>query len=207
MGLASILAAGVVLGALVLPARLGASAVVRAGFAVGFLGAFAPAATALRHGQTTPMVALAVTLAAAAALAGRPVLSGALLGLGSLVKLPLLALGVLDAMRGRMRAVAAFAAVLVLAVAASLAVFGPALQRQYVDGLAMHAGTVMVGHNNQSLAALAARLFGPAPVYDWTPRAMGSAASAVALALTFVLGALVAGGSSSPAAPRATRAP
>ena len=192
IGLASILGAGVVLGVGVLPARFG-SPIVRVGFAVGFLGAFAPAATALRHGQTTPMVALAVTLAAAAALAGRPLLSGTLLALGSLVKLPVLALAALEAVRGRVRSAAAFGAMIALAVAASFAVFGAALQRQYVEGLAMHAGTVMVGHNNQSLAALAARLFGPLPVNDWTPRAMGSAASAVALSLTVVLGLLVAG--------------
>lgn len=193
IGLASILASGLVLGLCVVPARFGGP-LVRVGFAVGFLGAFAPAATALRHAQTTPLVALAVTLAAAAALAGRPVVSGALLGLGSLVKLPVLALAGLDALRGRARAVGAFAAVLAVAVAASFALFGAPLQRQYVEGLAMHAGTVMPGHNNQSLAALAARLFGPAPVYDWTPRPIGAGAGLLALALTAGLGILVGAG-------------
>jgi hypothetical protein len=47
------------------------------------------------------------------------------------VKLPVLALAALAALRGRTRTVGAFAAVAALAVGASFVLFGAALQRQY----------------------------------------------------------------------------
>jgi len=67
--------------------------------------------------------------------------------------------------------------------------FGAGLHATWARALLSNSGTVMTGHNNQSAAAVAARLVGVAPTRDWTPRektpaerALGAGLAALALA-------------------------
>jgi hypothetical protein len=184
---ACLLASGALLGRFVLPADLGATWT-RIGWATALLCAMAPAHISLRHGQTTAVVLLPVTAYLAARLRGRDLAAGACLALASAVKIPVLALGAVESLRGRSRVVAAWIAGLAAIVGLSLGIFGPELHRQYLAGLRQHAGSVMTGHNNQSIVAIATRLPGGAPVNDWEPRAI----PAVALAATVVSTAVLA---------------
>ena len=192
LSLGAVVAGGALSGVALLPHTLG-SKTARAALAVAGAAALAPTHAALRHGQTTPFVMLALACAFAARARGRNAVSGGWLGAASVVKFPPLALVLLDAVRGRGRAVAGALVAAGAAAAASLALFGPALNRAYVVGLAQHAGTVMTGHNNQSLLAIAMRLVEPSLVNDWTPRPAPAGVAAAALLATAALAALAAG--------------
>jgi hypothetical protein len=191
-GLGALLLSGVLLGRFVLPPSAGAPGT-RVAWSLALICSLAPAHTALRHGQTTPLVLLALTGYLAAALRGRPWLAGACLALASVVKLPVLALGGVDALRARLRQVAAWLLGLAALVGASIELFGPGLHRQYLAGLEEQAGSVMTGHNNQSIAAALTRLAGPAPVNDWQPRPLAPGVEAASLVLSAVLAALLVG--------------
>jgi hypothetical protein len=186
INLAALVGAAVLLGRFVLPGGMGPS-VQRVMLSLVVLLAAAPAHTALRHGQTTPLVTLAIVGWLAAA-RRKPWLAGSAAALAGLVKIPALALGALDLLRDRRRA-AAWAAALGLLAAVSVLAFGPALHADYLRGLTEHAGTVMTGHNNQSAAAVASRLIAPVSAYDWQPRPMPAGAAPVAggLALAALL--------------------
>lgn len=204
VGLAALAASGIVLGAWVLPETLG-SATFRIAGACALLFAVAPAHTSLRHGQTTPLALLATMGWLAASQRGPRELAGVLLAAGASIKLPLLALAGLDVVRGRWRSVAGWAAAVALTIGLSLILFGPALHRQYVVGLAEHANTVIPGHNNQSLLATVYRLMQDAPSHDWVPRpvpagAGRAAAAGVTLLTGIVLYALLRSRAQAPAA-------
>ncbi len=160
--------------------------------AVALFAAMDPAHVSLRHGQTTPLVLLVLAGALASLRGGRDRLAGTLVGLACLVKFPPLALVAGFVLRGNRRAALAALATIGAGVALSLALFGPALHAEYLRGLAEHAGTVMTGHNNQSLLAAATRFLVPSPALDWTPRAAPLAAKAIAWALAAGLAAVLA---------------
>jgi hypothetical protein len=163
----------------------------RASVGIALTALLSPAHSALRHGQTTPLVMLAL----AAWLYGRdrsPAWSGGSLGLACLVKFPPLALLALDAVRVRLKATAVAVATVLGAVALSVVAFGVPLHRAYLANVGGNAGTVMTGHNNQSLVAILVRLLVPVPVQDWTPRPLPEWIGAGAAMLTLVLFALAA---------------
>lgn len=195
LSLGCLAAGGALAGAGVLPRRTGTGAE-RALCGVALTLVLDPAHVALRHGQTTPAILLLLAASWTAQRRRAQARGGALLALAASVKLPLLALLPLDLLRRRWRAVAGFLGALTAVACLSLLLFGPALHRQYLAGLAEHAGTVMAGHNNQSLAATANRLLTPAPVNDWTPRPISPAVRRVArtiaglLALALLFGVL-----------------
>jgi len=147
-----------------------------------------PAHVSLRHGQTTPLILLLLTGAWVAARRAAPRAEGALLALAATVKIPVLALVALASFRARWRTLLAFGLVSAAVVCASFLLFGPALHGAYLRGLAEHAGTVMPGHNNQSVASVAQRLLSDAPVNDWTPRLRTPPVRWATTATTLLLG-------------------
>ena len=190
IGLAAIVGGGVLAGLAALPPSFGGAAA-RASVGVAITALLAPAHASLRHGQTTPLVMLAM----AAWLFWRdrsPLRSGVGLGLACVVKFPPLALLALDAARSRWKSTLAAGATVAAAVLASILLFGAALNGAYLAHVASNAGTVMTGHNNQSLVAILVRLILPVPVQDWTPRPLPSGIGAAAAVLTLVLAALAA---------------
>jgi hypothetical protein len=190
LGLVAIVAGGALAGIAALPRSFGDGAM-RACVGVATTCLLSPAHGALRHGQTTPFVLLAIATWLYAR-DRRPAASGAALGLACLVKFPPLALLGLDIARRRARGAAAAAATIAGAVAISVALFGPALHRAYLANVAGNAGTVMTGHNNQSIVAIAVRLLVPSPVQDWTPRPVPPGIGAGATLLILLLAVLSA---------------
>lgn len=189
-GWAALLAASCVLGLSVVD-DLPFGRTARVAGCAALLLASSPAHVALRHAQTTPWVLLALVAWLAAARRGGSVGGGVALGAACLVKFPPFALAALDLWRARLRSTAGWLAALGAAVATSIAVFGGDLHAAYLRGLGQHAGTVMAGHNNQSIAAFTARLAGDPPSNDWTPVALSSGQRiAVAFAVLALLGAL-----------------
>jgi hypothetical protein len=189
-GLAALIGTAAILGTTVVPQRLGGT-LARSAAALALVCVLAPAHTALRHGQTTPLVALAVSGYLAASLGGRRVVAGLLLAAAGAVKWPAWILAAADALRRRWRLVTAFAASIFALVLTSVTLFGVALHREYVAEIGSHAGAVMTGHNNQSVAAVLTRLTSPVPVNDWTPRPMTGEVRALALVVSLVLLATV----------------
>lgn len=171
-----------ILGHWVLPHSLGPP-VIRGLAAMAALALMAPTHIALRHGQTTPLITLLLAMALALALSRRQAGAGIALALSMLIKWPAWALVAADVLRGRRRASVAFSATLAAAVGLSLLLFGPALHSQYIGVMADNLGTVMTGHNNQSLAAVLTRLTSNVPVRDWTPQPLTTGARA---ATTFI---------------------
>lgn len=145
--------------------------------AFALIAVMAPAQIALRHGQTTPWVALLVAAWGALLRRGLPTWAGGALAGACVVKFPPLALAGLDAVRGRWRAVTTCLAVLAGVLLLSLAAFGTSLHATYARGVLEQSRQVMTGHNNQSLAAVVTRLAAPAPLNDWTPRRMAPGAA------------------------------
>jgi len=188
IGLASLLAAAALTGRSILPAALG-DGWTRTALAVAGMCSLAPAHTTLRHGQTTAVVTLALTAYAAARLQRREALAGVLLGAASVVKLPTLALAGLEALRRRFRTLAAWLAVVAITAVASVAAFGPTLHGRYADGLVQHAGTVMTGHNNQSIAAVVHRISHASDAYAWEPRPLPRGDRIATLIVTVLLAA------------------
>lgn len=184
-------------GAGVLPARAGSRAE-RALAGAALALAFDPAHVALRHGQTTPLILAVLAGAWTAMRRHAHGLEGALLALAAAVKLPMLALVALAGVRARWRTLSGVVVVSALLLVTSLLAFGPALHRQYLAGLAEHAGTVMPGHNNQSLAAVAHRLLTQAPVNEWTPRPLAPPVRRAALSLSLLLSGAFAWGALAP---------
>ena len=173
IGLAALLATALVVGLWILPASLGPP-MTRVAAAVALVACFAPAQTALRHGQTTPLVTLLVTGYLAAALQRKRLAAGLLLAAAAIIKWPAWLLAVSDALHRRRHVLAAFLAGVVLLTGASVALFGMPLHDEYMSEVRSHAGTVMTGHNNQSVAAVLTRLSGPVPAHDWTPRPLSN---------------------------------
>lgn len=199
IGLASLLGTAALLGRFVLPAALG-DAWVRTSVAVAGVCSVAPAHITLRHGQTTAVVTLVLTGYGIAQLRRRQALAGALLGAASAVKLPALALAALEALRRRFRTFGAWLAVVAGTLAVSVAAFGPTLHGRYADGLLEHAGMVMTGHNNQSIAAVIHRISHAGDAYDWEQRPLprgdriATAVVTALLALVLWRGLLAGGG-------------
>jgi hypothetical protein len=189
----ALLGSAVLLGRFVLPGSLGGTGA-RIAWSVAMICIMAPAHTSLRHGQTTPLVLLLLTAYVVFGLRERRRLSGACLALAGTVKLPVLFLAGLEAVRRRWSTVAAWGVVLAAIVALSLVGFGRELHRQYVAGLEQHAGTVMTGHNNQSIPAVVTRITGQAGIYDWEPRPIPAAAMAASVVVTLLLGGILAWG-------------
>jgi hypothetical protein len=190
ISLGALLASAAIVGSSLIPEAAGPVST-RIAWSVALLCCLAPTHTSLRHGQTTPLVLLAVIGYLALGATKREGAAGACLAVAGAVKLPVLLLAGLEAVRRRWKTLAAWCVVLAVTVVASVAAFGPDLHRQYLAGLGQHAGTVMTGHNNQSIAAVAARLVGPAPVYDWEPRPMPEGAMRLSVLLTLLLGGVL----------------
>ena len=193
LALAAVAVTAWIVGRFLMPEGLG-SEPARVGLALAALAAMAPTHIALRHGQTTPFVTLALAGYLACLVRGKPGRAGGLLALACLVKFPPLALVPLDALRGRRRAALACAAGLLVAGTLSLVAFGPKLHRAYAAEIAAQAGTVITGHNNQSLAAMATRLWEGGGTNDWTPRPLSPVPKAIAGAVAALLLALVVAG-------------
>ena len=185
-GLAALAGAAWCLGRWVLPETLGRPGA-RAAIAFAAIAAMAPTHVALRHGQTTPFIALALAIGLAGAIRGRWIAAGIATGVAGVVKFPPLVLGVVEALRRRGRLVVAGVITLAAAVLSSLLFFGPALHAPYLEELRAQAGSVIAAHNNQSIAAFVARLAGGALNQDWTPRPMTPGVRLATLALTLVL--------------------
>ena len=193
LSLLSLAAAAWVLGRYVLPPGLGSTAS-RCALAFAPMAAMAPAHIAMRHGQTTPFVTLALAAALAMTLRGPAAGAGAALAAACLIKFPPLGILGLDVVRRRMRAMVVCLAVLAAVAAVSIAAFGLPLHRAYAAGVAEQAGRVMPAHNNQSLAATATRLLHDVPASEWTPQPLpADARAAAALASVVLLGALAYG--------------
>ena len=197
LSLACLIAGGALAGAGVLPRRTGTGAE-RALTGAALALVLDPAHVALRHGQTTPLILLLLAGAWAAMRRAASRAEGTLLALAATVKIPILALVALAGLRARWRTLLAFGLTVAVLGALSLAMFGPAPHRAYLAGLAEHAGTVMPGHNNQSLAAVAQRLLSDAPVNDWTPRLLAPPVRRAAIALALLLATAFAWGALAP---------
>lgn len=185
------------LGAWLTPARRTEFAACLALFAV-----LDPAHVSLRHGQTTPLVLALLAGYLAAARAGKDLAAGVLLGAACLVKFPPLALLAADALRGRRRTAGAAALTIGAGIVLSGLLFGPELHAGYFRGVSEHAGTVVTGHNNQSILAVATRFLEPSPALDWAARPAPGAARAVAF-----LGAMTMAGLLASALRRSSGAP
>ena len=176
LSLAALCATAWVCGRWLVPEAVGpVAARVLGSFAV--IAVMAPTQAALRHGQTTPWVALLVAAWWALVATRRPVSAGIALAGACLIKFPPFALLALDALRARWRAVSACLAALAGVGLLSIVLFGPALHRIYASGVLEQSGQVMTGHNNQSLTATVTRVLAPAPLNDWTPRPAPAAAT------------------------------
>ena len=146
------------------PWPLPASAVVSA--AVHYF----PLRDAFDLGQTTQLVTLLLFLGYVALARRSDRLAGVLLALAALVKVPLFLLGLLLLLTRRWRALAAFAILVVLTVAASLLLYGPEVHRAFLgDVIGPHAGSALTALNNQSLVAQLARLWGEDPLHSYRP--------------------------------------
>ena len=191
IGLAAIAACAVLIGRWLLPEAAG-PVQVRVALAFAALAAMAPTHVALRHGQTTALVALLIVVALVGLARRRPAVAGFGLGLACLVKFPPLALVGMTVARGRWRTAAWCIGTIVAGLLLSIAIFGPSLHDAYERGITEQAGRVMAGHNNQSLAAVATRFLDGADNQDWTPRPMTEASAiashAAALGLAALLG-------------------
>lgn len=146
-----------------------------------------PAHVSLRHGQTTPLVLAALGGYLAARRSRRDTLAGVLLGTACLVKFPPLALLAAETVRGRRRVATGAGLTMAAGVVASIAGFGLPLHEDYLRGITEHMGTVMTGHNNQSLLAVATRFSEASPTLDWTPRPAPGVARWFALVLASVM--------------------
>ena len=186
INLAAVMGTALVLGFGVLPSGWGPP-LQRSLICLAALAVMAPTHIALRHAQTTPLITLLLALALAAALRQRNADSGLLLALALLIKWPPAFIVAADFVRGRTRSALAFTAVVVSAVALSVILFGTSLHSAYLDGVTANIGTVMTGHNNQSVAAVVTRLGGDAPVRDWTPRAMAPWARGITAVVSLAL--------------------
>lgn len=191
INLMAVAATALVLALGVMPARFG-SGWQRFFLVLAALAVMAPTHIALRHAQTTPLITLLYSGALALALRGREAGAGLLMAGALFVKWPAWSLAAACLMRNRRRALMAWAAGLAMGVTLSLILFGPALHITYLKGILENAGTVMTGHNNQSVAAVITRLAGDAPVYDWTPRPLAPVARRLSTALSLALLLLVA---------------
>ena len=193
INLTAVAATALVLALGILPAHWG-TGWQRFLLALAALAVMAPTHIALRHAQTTPLITLLFSGALALALRGKDAAAGLLLAGALLVKWPSWSLAAVDLIRGRSRALLAWSAGLTGGLALSLILFGPALHITYIQGILENAGTVMTGHNNQSVAAVVTRLTGDAPVYDWTPHPLTPAARGLSTVLSLALLLAVATG-------------
>ncbi|MCB1548565.1 MAG: DUF2029 domain-containing protein, partial [Hyphomicrobiaceae bacterium] len=128
-----------------------------------------PGINSLREGNVTHIMLLFLVLAVVLWQAGAERTMGCVLGFCAILKLPLALLGVYFLVRRRWRIVAAMAATGGLTLAASILVFGPAINvAWYHECVAPFAAKVMPGFNNQSLVAFAYRLDnGSAHLHSW----------------------------------------
>jgi glycosyl transferase family 87 len=125
----------------------------------------------IRLGNTTHFVALLVMALFAIDRDRRPALAGILAALAALMKPPLLLFGAYFALRRRTRAFAAWALTLGAIVAASVAVFGPDLHRQWLTQVVIASGGgPIAAYNSQSIASALARLLLPkGHLWTWVP--------------------------------------
>lgn len=165
--------AAAALGAWALLARMGRPEA-RAAAPLLFLGLVnGPMLNALREGNTTQIVLLLLVLALLLWRAGWDYLAGLLLGIGGVIKLPLLLFGAYFLLRGRWRLVAGGTTAVATAVLLSLADYG--LQGNiawYKDSVEPFLGGVIPAFNVQSIDGFLARLWtGHGRLRDWDPMA------------------------------------
>jgi hypothetical protein len=186
INLAAVMATALVLGWGVMPAGWGPP-LQRSLICLAALAVMAPTHIALRHAQTTPLITLLLALALAASLRKREGDAGLLLGLAFLIKWPAALIAASDFVRGRIRGAMVFAATVAGALVLSILIFGLPLHAAYLDGVTANIGTVMTGHNNQSVAAVITRLGGQAEVRDWTPQGMTTTARVLTAVVSLCL--------------------
>jgi hypothetical protein len=124
----------------------------------------------LTLGQTTPLLVSLFCAVYLLCRAGYPRLSGALLGLLCVVKIPPLLLIPLLVLRRRLAMAGAAAAVVAAAVLASWVFFGGELMQQYADRVIWdNFGRVHAAFNNQSLDGAFMRVLSDRGLADWVP--------------------------------------
>ena len=134
-----------------------------------------PLINSLKSGNTSQVALLAVAIALWLLRFRRFGAAGAVLGLAAVLKLPLLVLGGFFLLRRESwRGAATFAAVIAVAAALSLAVFGLPLHAQWLDvAIRQFSDKTIPAFNVQSVPAMLARWRDPAPpLFDWSMLAL-----------------------------------
>jgi hypothetical protein len=133
--------------------------------------AFAPVMRrCLTLGQTTPLLVLLFGAVYLLCRAGYPKLSGALLGLLCVIKIPPLLLIPMAVLRKRFALAGTAAAVVVAAVLASWVLFGGELMQQYADRVIWdNFGRAHAAFNNQSLDGAFMRVLTDRGLANWVP--------------------------------------
>jgi hypothetical protein len=147
----------------------------------------------VREGNSTHIVLLLLVAALWSLRRGGEMRAGALLGLATVVKLPLVLFLVYFAARLRFRALLGFAAAVALIALVSLLVHGFALHQEWVEQCIIpYAGKPVAGFNAQSLTGFLARLYG-GNTYSWTPILIGGSFKLVQQLLSIILLVVVVG--------------
>jgi alpha-1,2-mannosyltransferase len=149
----------------------------------------------LRLGNTTHFVLLVILAAFIFSEARRPVLGGICLAVAALVKPPLLLLGGYLLVRSLWKELAGFVAALCLSLAASLALFGAELHREFFERFVMGYGgnAPVLAYNVQSVAAALGRFTTRGHLTNWNPVEIGGWFVPLRMVASATLAATVAG--------------
>jgi hypothetical protein len=130
-----------------------------------------PLIYSLKLGNTTHFILLLIVLGLMALKSGRNFLAGGVFALTAVVKPMLLLAGAYIVLAARWREAIGGAAVLAGIAAASVAVFGIEMHRDWIEGAILpFVGHPMAAFNNQSLDAFLVRFdVGPEHAFNWLP--------------------------------------
>lgn len=153
---------------------------------------FGPLVYSIKEGNTTHIVLLFVITSLILLRMRRDMLAGAILGIATVIKLPLLLFGIYFLFRGRWRVVIGGSFVIAVTALLSLALFGwNAHVIWYQSNVVQFGRDPIPGLNVQSVASALARLeLGPASVLDWTQHQLSWPLQLATSVSTFLLLAL-----------------
>ncbi|MEM7675303.1 MAG: glycosyltransferase family 87 protein [Myxococcota bacterium] len=164
----------------------------RAGAAIAVVAINGPLWYSVREGNLTHFLVLPLVFALGLLMARRDLLAGLILGLVSIIKLPLVLFAGYLVARWRFRAVVGFVVAIAAVVAASVLIHGMKLHELWLNQCILpYAGKPLAAFNVQSLTAFWARIYG-GQTYSWTPTPIGGSFKWVQTASSVVLAGITA---------------
>lgn len=162
-----------------------------------FFAACGPLHNSVKEGNTSHFVLLLLVTAVLSLKFNRKFLAGTLLGLASIIKLPLLLFGLYALLRRQWRMLAGGVSICTIAALSSLLIFGwSAHVTWYTDVLAPYSSGQILAFNVQSVRSFLGRMvFDPTVLTSWDvfelPSYIRALSTAAALALLVVAAAIV----------------